>query len=84
MFSRTVKVASSVGLHARPAAIVAEAASDFDDDITLEAKGSTADAASLIEIMSLGAMCGDDVVVSSEDENAVNTIADLIEKNLDA
>lgn len=82
MAERVVTVGSKVGLHARPAAKVAEAAEEAGVDILLTF-GEEADAASILEIMSLGAMNGDEVTVSGEDEVAVNTIADLIASDLD-
>ncbi|MFC5281063.1 HPr family phosphocarrier protein [Arcanobacterium canis] len=83
MAERVVTVGSKVGLHARPAAKVAEAAEEAGVDILLTFGEEEADAASILEIMSLGAMNGDEVTVSGEDEVAVNTIADLIASDLD-
>lgn len=87
MASKTVVVGSAVGLHARPAAIVAEAAEKYDDEITLLLEGSDedpVDAASALMIMTLGAENGARVVVESDDDAAVEEIAGLIEKDLDA
>ncbi len=86
MASKTVTVGSSVGLHARPAAIIAEAAGDYDDDITLEVEGGEepVDAASPLMIMTLGAEKGASVTVESDNEEAVEKIAALIESDLDA
>ena len=54
MASKTVKVGSSVGLHARPAAIVAEKAGEFDEEITLAtAEEGPIDASSMMLIMTL-------------------------------
>ena len=39
MASKTVKVGSTVGLHARPATVIAEAAGEYDDDIILTLVG---------------------------------------------
>ena len=39
MASKTVKVGSTVGLHARPATIIADAAGEFDDEIILTLVG---------------------------------------------
>ncbi|MGV9182656.1 HPr family phosphocarrier protein [Arcanobacterium canis] len=83
MAERVVTVGSKVGLHARPAAKVAEAAEETGADILLIFGEEEADAASILEIMSLGAMNGDEITVSGEDEAAVNTIADLIASDLD-
>ncbi|AKE39347.1 Phosphotransferase system HPr (HPr) family protein [Corynebacterium camporealensis] len=88
MASKTVKVGSSVGLHARPASIIADAASEFDEDIFLNLAGEEedeeTDAASSLMIMALGAEQGDEVVVTSENEEAVEKIASLIEQDLDS
>jgi phosphocarrier protein len=85
MPSKTVKVGSSVGLHARPAAIIAEAAGELDSEVTLAVPGEEpVDAASSLLIMTLGASCGDSVEVASDDPSAVDAIAALVEKDLDA
>jgi phosphocarrier protein HPr len=85
MPSKTVVVGSSVGLHARPAAIISEAAGDLDVEVTLAVEGEEpVDAASSLMIMTLGAACGDSVEVTSEDQAAVDAIAALVEQDLDA
>ena len=88
MASKTVKVGSSVGLHARPASIIADATAEFDEDIFLTLVGDEdedeTDAASSLMIMALGAEQGDEVTVTSENEAAVEKIAGLIEQDLDA
>lgn len=87
MASKTVKVGSTVGLHARPATVIAEAASEYDEDIILTLVGGDeddeTDAASSLMIMAMGAEHGDEVTVTSGDEEAVEKIAALIESNLD-
>lgn len=87
MASKTVVVGSAVGLHARPAALIAEAAEAYDDEITLTLVGSDdegVDAASSLMIMTLGAEKGAEVLVESDNAEAVEAIAALIEKDLDA
>ena len=88
MASKTVKVGSSVGLHARPASIIADAAAECDEDIFLALVGEEdddeTDAASSLMIMALGAEQGDEVTVTSENAEAVEKIASLIEQDLDA
>ncbi|ADK29032.1 HPr family phosphocarrier protein [Corynebacterium pseudotuberculosis] len=87
MASKTVAVGSAVGLHARPASIIAEAAGEFDEEIFLTLEGEDddeTDAASSLMIMALGAEKGDKVTVTSENAEAVEKIAALIEKDLDA
>ncbi|WP_311589795.1 HPr family phosphocarrier protein [Varibaculum massiliense] len=85
MASKTVKVGSSVGLHARPASIIAEKAAEFAEEITLRTpEGEPVDASSMMLIMTLGAECGTEVTVESENEEAVAAIAELVAKDLDA
>lgn len=82
MASRTVIVGSSVGLHARPAAMVAEAAARYTDEVTLSmAGGSPVDAASPLMIMTLGAERGAEVTVTSDNAEAVDAVAALIEQD---
>ena len=53
MAERKATIASRVGLHARPAAIFAEAAGDLPVEVTIAAKGEPADEAldSLVKIL---------------------------------
>ena len=85
MPSRNVIVGSAIGLHARPAAIIAEAAVEAGVPVTLSVDGGEpVDAGSALMIMPLGAGNGAEVTVESDDEGALNTIAELVEKDLDA
>ncbi len=85
MPARTVIVGSAVGLHARPASLIAQAAGDLDVDVFLSVEGEEpVDASSAMMIMTLGAERGAQVTVESEDQSAVDTIADMVEADLDA
>jgi phosphocarrier protein HPr len=85
MSSKTVTVGSAIGLHARPAAIIAEAAVDAGVPVTLSMDGGEpVDAGSALMIMTLGAGNGAQVTVHSDDEEALKKIAELVEQDLDA
>ncbi|ALB02467.1 MULTISPECIES: HPr family phosphocarrier protein [Kocuria] len=88
MPSKKVIVGSAVGLHARPAAIISEAAGEYDDEILIglvnDPDEEPADASSSLLIMALGAEKGTEVEVSSDNAEAVEKIAGLIEQDLDA
>ncbi len=85
MPSTTVAVGSSVGLHARPAALIAQAATELGVEITLAVDGEEpVDAGSALMIMTLGAGHGDQVTVESEDAAAVAKISELVATDLDA
>lgn len=85
MASTSVVVGSAVGLHARPAALIARAASAASSPVTIAMpQGNPVDAGSALLIMTLGAKLGDTVVVESDDESLVKQIASLVEQDLDA
>jgi phosphocarrier protein len=81
----TVVVGSAVGLHARPAGIIADKADDLGVDVFIGIPGDEpVDASSALMIMTLGAGNGDTVEVSGDDEDAVAAIASLVAQDLDA
>ncbi|MFW0790352.1 HPr family phosphocarrier protein [Gordonia sp. CPCC 205333] len=85
MPSTTVTVGSAVGLHARPASIIAEAAAEADANVTLAVDGEDpVDAGSALLIMTLGAEKGTQVTVTADDDAAVAKIAELVAADLDA
>jgi phosphocarrier protein len=85
MPTKPAVVGSAVGLHARPAAIIAEAAGELGSEVTLAVPGGDpVDASSALLIMTLGAAKGDTVEVAGEDQSAVDRIAELVEQDLDA
>lgn len=87
MARRTTSIASKVGLHARPASILANAATSSGHDVTLTANGRTVDADSLLSVLSLGIAHGDEVVIGVEgadDERVADEIAALLASDLDS
>ena len=87
MPERRVKVGSKVGLHARPAAVLAKAAAAQSVAITIrKADGQPVAAASVLNLMTLGAMHGDEVVLAAEGagaDTALDEIAALVVADLD-
>ncbi|MCW2582448.1 MAG: Phosphotransferase system, phosphocarrier protein HPr [Klenkia sp.] len=85
MPSQTVTVGSAVGLHARPAALIAEAVGKAGVPVTLAtAGGNPVDAGSPLMIMTLGAKKGAEVTVTSDDEAVLADIAAMVQRDLDA
>jgi phosphocarrier protein HPr len=85
MPSQTVIVGSRVGLHARPAALIAEAVGKSGVPVTLATPGGVPiDAGSPLMIMTLGAKKGTEVIVNSDDEEVLRRIAGMVEDDLDA
>jgi phosphocarrier protein HPr len=87
MAEKTVTVASSVGLHARPASLFAQAAAKVGVPVTLtSAAGKSVNAASILGVLSLGIGHGEEVTLAAEGdgaEAAVEELATLLETDLD-
>jgi phosphocarrier protein HPr len=85
MPTTTVVVGSAIGLHARPAAIISEAAMELDSEVLIGIPGDEpVDASSSLLIMTLGAANGAVVEVSGDSEADVAAIAALVAQDLDA
>lgn len=88
MIERTATVASSVGLHARPAALFSQAAAETRVPLTLtSAAGKTVNAASILGVLSLGVGPGEVVTIATEQDDAVAVLEHLVamlETDLDA
>ncbi|ALE18504.1 HPr family phosphocarrier protein [Lawsonella clevelandensis] len=85
MTAKDVVVGSAIGLHARPAGIISDAAAKFDEEITIAVDGEEpVNATSALLIMSLGVEHGQTVTIESENVAAVDAIADLVAQDLDA
>lgn len=82
-----VTILNRLGLHARPAALVAQAAGRFSADIRLSPSGGgEADAKSILSLLMLGAPCGTVLKLSAvgvDEEAAVQTIAGLFAAKFD-
>ncbi|GMA27558.1 HPr family phosphocarrier protein [Arenivirga flava] len=87
MPERTVTIASSVGLHARPASLFSQAAAKTGVPVTLtSAAGKSVNAASILGVLSLGIGHGEEVVLSSDAEGAdaaLDELATLLGTDLD-
>ena len=87
MAEKTVTVASSVGLHARPASLFAQAAAKAGVPVQLtSAAGKSVNAASILGVLSLGIGHGEDVTLSAEGEGAeaaLDSLAELLGTDLD-
>lgn len=88
MAQRTVTIASSVGLHARPASLFVEAAAATGLDVEIGRAGDDlVDATSILGVMALGAKFGEEVVLSADGDGAdeaLETLVALLSRDLDA
>jgi len=87
MAEKTVTVASSVGLHARPASLFAQAAAKAGVPVQLtSAAGKSVNAASILGVLSLGIGHGEEVTLSADGEGAeaaLDSLAELLGTDLD-
>jgi phosphocarrier protein HPr len=88
MSERTVTIASSVGLHARPAALFVQAASATGLPVQIsKTGGEPVDARSILSVMALGAKCGQEVLLTAEGKDAdtaLDGLVALLSRDLDA
>ena len=91
MVQRTVTVGSASGLHARPAALFVKAASALPVRVRAIVDGKKpANTASMLAVLSLGAVQGTAVTLEADDDvagaaqSAVDELAELLARDLDA
>lgn len=78
--TRTVRIGSSHGLHARPAKLFTQAASASGAAVTI-AKGDkpAVNAASILAVISQGIDHGDEVTLTVDGDNAESVLDELVE-----
>jgi phosphocarrier protein HPr len=85
--SQTAVVGSRVGLHARPATLIAQRAAGLGAQVRIGRDGKPpVDARSALLLMTLGASQGDEVLVEAEGPDAESALAEivaLVESDLD-
>lgn len=66
-FEYTIK--DELGIHARPAGMLAKEAKNYKSTITITKEGKSAEVTRLLAVMSLGVKCGQTVEISVEGED---------------
>ena len=83
-FEYTIK--DPLGIHARPAGMLAKVAKGFGETVVTVTKGeNTAKASQLMKLMSLGVKSGDTIVVAAEgpaEDEAIEAVRKFIEETL--
>ncbi|MBM7557960.1 HPr family phosphocarrier protein [Halanaerobacter jeridensis] len=83
---KKVMIQNETGIHARPASMLVEEASNYDSDVELLKDGQAVNAKSIMGIMSLGIKQSTEVTVRAEGadaEEAVDAIVELIQSGFD-
>ncbi|MEF2976857.1 HPr family phosphocarrier protein [Subtercola sp. YIM 133946] len=88
MTERTALIASSHGLHARPASLFTQAVAKSGVKVTIaKDEGKQVNAASILGVISLGIESGDTVTLSadgSDVDSVLDELVGLLERDLDA
>lgn len=82
-FTHVIK--DEIGMHARPAGLLAKTAKPFASKITITAHGKTVDATKLMALMTLGAKCNDEVIINADgedEEKAIEALKAFVEQYL--
>ncbi len=86
MLEQRATVKNKLGIHARPAALLVQAAAKFTSEITLEKDGLAINGKSIMGVMMLAAEVGSVITVRVEGEDAciaLDRIVEMIESKFD-
>ncbi|MCU0608772.1 MAG: HPr family phosphocarrier protein [Chitinispirillaceae bacterium] len=86
MTEREITVINALGVHARPAAKIVQAANKFTSRISILKDGATADAKSIVHVMMLGANFGSNLTIRAQGDDeaaAIEAVAALFAAKFD-
>lgn len=82
-FTYTIK--DELGIHARPAGLLAKTAKALDSEITISKGEKNVGAAKLMALMGLGVKCGDTIIVTingGNEDASERAMREVLEANL--
>lgn len=74
-----------LGVHARPAGLLAKTARSTDSEVTITKNGASVSADRLLSLMGLGIKCGDEITVTvtgGDEDASLETMRVFLENNL--
>ena len=77
MIQQDIKIINQLGLHTRPAALLAQTAANFACDIQLSKDGVNVNAKSIMGVMSLGLLNGDSITIETNGEDEVGALEEI-------
>ena len=77
MYEKTVRVNNTDGLHAKAAAFLIQAATEFQSAITIQKQDRTANGKSLLGVFALGVDQGDEVTIIAQGADEVQAVERL-------
>ena len=82
MIQEDIRIINQLGLHARPAALIAQTAAGFECDIEIQKDGVCVNAKSIMGLMLLAAECGSSIRLTTDgtdEKEAFEAIKKLFE-----
>jgi phosphocarrier protein len=79
VISQTVKVQNSMGVHARPAALIVKIASKYKSDVYISKNGREINGKSIMGVMMLAAEMGSEILFKIHGEDQEQAMAALVE-----
>lgn len=86
MIESKIIIKNETGIHARPAGLIVKEASKYKSNISIIKNTKVYNAKSVMSVMSMGALKGDEVIIRAEGEDeilAVSTIVELIQNTVE-
>ena len=86
MITKKVEIRNELGIHVRPSGLIIQETMNYSGTILLKSKGLEMELNSIMDLLALGLVKGDDleITVSGEDEESFSTkLADLFSYNFD-
>jgi phosphocarrier protein HPr len=82
MIERRLKIQNKLGLHARPAALLVETASNYDAEVQVIKNGNTINAKSIMGVLMLAAEQGSELTFrakGNQEKEALDAISKLLD-----
>ena len=86
MYTKTVEIKNSLGIHARPASMIVKTASKFKSKINISKDGIEANAKSIMGLLMLACEQGSKITITAEgndESEAVEALIELINRKFD-
>jgi len=79
LLSRNVSIINKLGIHARPAAMIAKIAQKAEKAVWISSEYDRADASSVIDILSICGRKGSAILLEIETENDMNVLESIVQ-----
>lgn len=86
MIEKNFRINNKLGLHARPAALLAQTAAKFDSKVSIIKDGQEVDGDSILGIMMLAAEFGSEIIVivnGKDEKETIKKIEELFARKFD-